>query len=178
LRTGFDARGIRRTLRAFWECCRCRADEPVSLEGTRDALATLVLLDDRRLSGGVRGRMFRVGHENPLARDGGSTRCRREWTSRRSRHEETEPGISPPLVLRSGALIPRAARAGPVRQAADWTAACATSGTSVPLEEERRAPAPPCNLEPLALGWSNTPLDPLAPRLADQVIPMPYPLMA
>ena len=39
-------------------------------------LEKLAILDDRRLSGGARGRMFRVVHENR------SPCCQREWTSR------------------------------------------------------------------------------------------------
>ena len=58
----------------------------------------------------------------------------------------------PSLVLRSGALIP-APHAQPRPADRRLDGAFAQWAARVwPLEEERRAPAPPCNLEPLALG--------------------------
>jgi len=76
------------------------------LEGTRDALATLVLLDDRRLSGGARGRMFRVVHENPVAVMANGRAA--DGSGHPATDHATENGAwdLPSLVLRSGALIP------------------------------------------------------------------------
>jgi hypothetical protein len=178
LRDRVDARGIRRTLGPFREVLSVPADEPGSLEGTRDALATLVLLDDRRLSGGARGRMFRVGHENPLAvmakgpAADGSGHPADHATEKRSLGSPLP--CAPPAALSS----PRAARATPSGRPQTGRRLCATSGTSVPLEEERRAPAPPWNLEPLALGSTNTPLDPLAAQTCGSSHSNGVPLMA
>ena len=149
-------RGIGRTLGPFPESCRWRADEPGSLEGTRDALATLVLLDDRRLSGGARGGMFRVVHEDALAVMAIGRAV--DGSGHPATDQATENGAwgLPSLVLRSGALSP-APHAQPRLAGRRLDALRNERHECGRSKKERRAPAPPCNLEPLAVGCSKHP---------------------
>src|SRR5437899_2121881 len=78
----------------------------VAWEGTRNALATLVLLDDRRVSGGARGGMFRVVHKDALAVMAIGRAA--DGSGHPATDQATENGAwgLPSLVLRSGALSP------------------------------------------------------------------------